>query len=141
MEGLGGAFFGEEVGEAAAELAGVVADDVVFDGAVGWGAVEDADADGVLGDVPGAVEQTFRNYIEEEAGEQGGADEVAAGDDALGELPAGVVLRESRARAGRVRRRWEGSSRAWRSTTDVRVIALSFSWRGVWKSERGTESG
>ena len=46
----------------------------------------------MLGDVLGAVEETFRNYIEEEAGEQGGADEVAAGDDALGELPAGVLL-------------------------------------------------
>lgn len=96
MQPLGGALLEEVVGEPAAQLAGIAADDVVFERPIMSRPLEDVHSDLMLRYLVGPALNGFGDDIEKEVREQGRAGEVPAGDGALCDLPSFVAVQQWR---------------------------------------------
>jgi hypothetical protein len=89
------ALAGEILFKSLPQQTGVVANNIVFAGAVSRGSSKDLLADLLLGDLAGPIQQILLADIENKAGEKFGFDEPFAAGDTSGELPSRILF-ESR---------------------------------------------
>ena len=91
----------QSVRQPLAQLARVVANNVVFECAIIRRPIEDLYADLMLRDFVSAACEGFRHHKEEKLRQQGRAREVRPGDDALRKFPMRIVLQTERPRVVR----------------------------------------